>query len=120
MVFNTGIQTPDDIVAAMKNALLEKEKSNTEKAREILRLRALAAKIKAEIVTNPRLCISVMEVIPKEEGLVDQGLVLRGTVHDQNNVKQIEEIARKLAGDVPIEVVLQYRWYPRLGPWQFK
>ena len=120
MVFNTGIQPPDDIVEAIKNALLEKEKLNTEKARGILRLRALAAKIKAEIVTNPGLCISVMEVIPKEEGLVEQGLVLRGTVHNQNNIKQIEEIARKLAGDVPIQVVLHYRWYPRLGPWQFK
>jgi cytidylate kinase len=120
MVFDTGIQTSDDIIAAIRNALLEKEKFNTEKARGILRLRALAAKIKAEIVTNPRLCISVMEVSPKEEGLIEQGLLLHGTVHNQNNVKEIEEIARKLAGDVPIQVVLQYRWYPRLGPWQFK
>src|SRR4030042_3919337 len=44
MVFNTGIQTHDEIITAIKNALLEKEKSNTEKAREIIQLRALAAK----------------------------------------------------------------------------
>jgi len=120
MVFNTGIQTHDEIITAIKNALLEKEKSNTEKAREIIQLRALAAKIKAEIATNPRYCISVLDVDPKVEGMTEKGLIIRGIIHNQNDIKKIEETAKKVAGDVPIECVLQYRWFSRFGPWQFK
>jgi cytidylate kinase len=116
MVFNTDIQTPDEILTAIKNGLLEKEKFNTEKARKILQLRALAAKIKAEITTDPQYSISVLDVNPKEEGLFEKGLILRGTVHNQNDIKLIEKIAKKLAGDVPIECELQYRWYSRVRP----
>ena len=120
MVFDTGIQTPDEIITTIKNGLLEKEKFNTEKASKILQLRALAAKIKAEITTDPRYSISVLDVDPKEEGLIEKGLILRGTIHNQKDIKLIEEIAKKLAGDVPIECELQYRWYSRVGPWQYK
>ena len=120
MVFNTGIQTPDEIITTIKNGLLEKEKFNTEKARKILQLRALAAKIKAEIATNPQYSISVLDVDPKEEGMIEKGLVIRGIIHNQNDIKKIEETAKKLAGDIPIECELQYRWLSRLGPWQFK
>ena len=120
MVFDTGIQTHDEIITAIKNGLLEKEKFNTEKARKILQLRALAAKIKAEITTDPRYSISVLDVDPKEESLIEKGLILRGTIHNQKDIKLIEEVAKKLAGDVPIECELQYRWYSRVGPWQYK
>ena len=41
MVFNTGIQSTDETIATIKNALFEKEKLNTEKARIILKLRDL-------------------------------------------------------------------------------
>jgi hypothetical protein len=83
-------------------------------------LRALAAKIKAEITTNPQYCISVLDVDPKEEGMIEKGLIIRGIIHNQNDIKKVEETAKKLAGDIPVECGLQYRWYPRLGPWQFK
>ena len=120
MVFNTGIQTHDEIITAIKNALLKKEKSNTGKARKVIQLRALAAKIKAVITINPQYNLSVFDVDPKEEGMIEKGLVLRGIVHNQDDVKKIEEEAKKLAGDIPVEIELQYRWYSRLGPWQFK
>jgi len=120
MVFNTGIQSIDEIIATIKNALFEKEKLSTEKARIILKLRALALKIKADISTNPRYSISVLDVDPKEEGMIEKGIVIRGIVHNQDDIKEIEESAKRLAGDIPIECELQYRWYSRLGPWQFK
>jgi cytidylate kinase len=120
MVFNTGIQSTDEIIATIKNALFEKEKLSTEKARIILKLRALALKIKADISTNPRYSISVLDVDPKEEGMIEKGIVIRGIVHNQDDIKEIEESAKRMAGDIPIEYELQYRWYPRLGPWQFK
>ena len=71
-VLNTSDQPANEIITWIKRALLEKEGQNDEKARGILRLRALAAKIRAEITTNPKFCISVLEVNPKEEGLVEQ------------------------------------------------
>src|SRR4030042_609346 len=64
MVFDTTIQTPGEIITTIKNGLLEKEKFNTERTRKILQLRALAAKIKAEITTNPRYSLSVFAVAP--------------------------------------------------------
>ena len=120
MVFDTDIQTTDAIITIIKNGLLEKEKFNTEKARKILQLRVLAAKIKAEITTNSQYSISVLDVDPKEGGMIEKGLVIRGIIHNQDDIKKIEETAKKLAGDIPIDCELQYRWYPRLGPWQFK
>jgi DNA-binding transcriptional regulator YhcF (GntR family) len=120
MVFDTSVQPFDQIISSIENALIEKEKYNTEKAKKILQLRALAAKIKVEITTNPRFCLSVLDVDPKEEGFIERGLILRGIIHNQRDIKQIEEIAKKVAGDVPIECELQYRWFPRFGPWQFK
>jgi cytidylate kinase len=120
MIFNTGIQSTNEIIATIKNALFEKEKLNTEKARMILKLRALAFKIKAEISTNPRYSISVLDVNPKEERMIEKGIVIRGVVHNQDDIKEIEASAKRLAGDIPIECVLQYRWYSRLGPLQFK
>jgi cytidylate kinase len=119
-VFDTSAQPVDEIITNIKSALVEKEKYNTEKARRILQLRALAAKVKVEITTNPRFCISVLDVDPKEEGFIERGLILRGIIHNQRDIKQIEDIAKKVAGDVPIECELQYRWFPRFGPWQFK
>jgi hypothetical protein len=120
MVFDTSVRPFDEIISSIKNSLIEKEKYNTEKARRILQLRALAAKVKVEISTNPRFCISVLDVDPKEEGLMERGLILRGIIHNQGDIKLIEDIAKKVAGDVPIECELQYRWFPRFGPWQFK
>jgi len=52
--------------------------------------------------------------------MVEQGLVVRGIVHNQGDIEEIEEIAKKQAGDVAVECALQYRWYSRLGPWKFK
>ena len=119
-VLDTAVQSAEEIIPWIKDALIEREKYNTEKARKILELRVLAAKIKVEITINPRFCISVLEVIPKEEGLIEQGLTLHGIIHNQKDIKDVEEIAKRLAGDVPIEFHLQYRWHSRFGPWQFR
>jgi cytidylate kinase len=120
MVFDTGTQSNEDILIAVKNALLEKERLDTEAARKILQLRALAARIKAEISTNPRYSISVLDIDPKEEGIIEKGIVIRGIVHHQEDIKEVEKSAKRLAGDIPVECELQYRWYSRLGPWEFK
>lgn len=113
MVFNTGIQSYEEIINITKDELIKREQFNTEDKRKILSLRALAAKIRAEVAIDPDLSISTIDVLPKEEGLVEYGLVLRGVVHDQGDIKRIEEMAKRLSGNVPIEYELRYRPYSR-------
>jgi cytidylate kinase len=120
MVFNTSVQTYEQIISIIKDELVRREQFNTEGQRKILNLRALAAKIKAEIATDPTVSISTINVLPKEEALVEYGLLLRGVVHNKDDIKRIEEIATKLAGNVSIECKLQYRWHPRFGAQQFR
>jgi cytidylate kinase len=114
-VFDTSKQGEKEIVAVIKDALLAKDRFDTDDARNALRLRALAEKIKAAILTDPTFVISMLDVDPREEGLSKFGLVLRGIVHELEDIKGIEKLSREMAGDIPVESHLQYRMYPRLG-----
>jgi cytidylate kinase len=120
MVFDTSRQPIDQIISDIAEALILRETYNTEKARKVLELRALAAKIKAVIATDPTNDATTLEVEPKEEGLPEYGIVIKGIVREQADIKEMEAVARALAGDVPVESRLVYRSYSRLGPWQFK
>jgi cytidylate kinase len=120
MVFDTSERTKDQIVRDIAEALVLREAHNTEKARKALEMRALAAKIKAVIAIDPKNDATTLEVEPKEEGLPEYGIVIKGIVREQADIKEMEEVARALAGDVPVESHLVYRSYSRLGPWQFK
>ena len=64
--------------------------------------------------------MSTLEVILKEEGLVEYGLIAGGIVHNMDDKKRIEEMVNKLSGDVPVEFGFQYRAYPRIGDIQYK
>jgi len=119
-VFDTSTQTYDEIMDIIKNELEKRDKLCTEKAIDTLKLKALAAKIRAEIAINPDLSVSTLEVEFKEEGLVEYGLVARGVVHNMDDKKKIEEIVKKLSGDIPVEIGFQYRMYPRIGDIQYK
>lgn len=119
-VFDTSEQSIEEITLAIKDALLDRESAATEKTRQVLWLRALAAKVKARIATEPTFPISSLDVGPKEEGLVEFGIAVRGVVYDKNAIKPIQEAAREICGDVPVEFELQYRWHPRLGTWHLR
>ena len=114
MVFDTSKQSQDEIVAFVKKGLTEKEQFNTPEARQSLELRALAEKIKAAILTDPTFVLSMLDVDPKEEGMPKYGFVLRGIVHELDDIEGIKKIAQKMAGNLPVESRLQYRMYPRL------
>ncbi len=120
MVFDTSVTMIDQIVPLVREALLEKDKHKSEQAKATLQLRTLAAKVKAAIATEPTLSISILDVDPKEEGLPEYGITVRGVVYDRDDIERVKEAARTIAGDVPVEVDLQYRWYGRLGPREFK
>jgi cytidylate kinase len=119
-VFDTSTQNAEEIVAAIKEELLKRAAADTEKAREVLRLRALAAKVRARIAIEPTFPISALDVRPKEEGLMQYGITVRGVVYNKSAMEPIQEAAKKICGEVPVEFELQYRWHPRLGEWHFR
>jgi shikimate kinase len=120
MVLDTSLKPQGQIVDEIKEALTRCDAYNTEAARNALGLRALSAKIKAVIAINPDYDVTTLIVEPKEEGLPEYGLEIKGVVREEEDIEQIKEVARNLAGDMPVEFDLVYRWYPRIGPWQFK
>jgi len=120
IVFDTGKQTYDEVVAIIKEELLKKDKLRTEEAQKILALKVLAAKIKATIATDPTLYVKSLNLGFKEEGLVKYGLALQGVVNDKKDIKRVEEIVKSMAGSVPVDIDLQYRWHSRFGSWEFK
>jgi cytidylate kinase len=102
--FDLGVKKEEEIIRMIKKALVKKEKLNTKEAQKALRLKAIAAKVKAGIATNPRFLIPTFDVAAAGEGIV-----LRGIIHNPNEHKQIEEEAQRLAGDVPVTCELHYR-----------
>jgi cytidylate kinase len=104
MVLDTGSKTLDELTAIVKDALLDKDMFKTEEAMNILRMKSLAAKIKAELLTDPSFFIPTLDVM--YDG---KEIVLRGVIHNPKEHKRIEEKAKQLAGDVPIKCELHYR-----------
>ncbi len=103
-VFDAGKQAIDDIVQVAKQALTERDKLNTPEARKTLEMRALAAKVKAGIATDPKFFIPTLDV--SHDGTA---IVLRGVTHSPKEHKRIEEAAQSIAAGVPVKCELHYR-----------
>ena len=88
-------QKADEIIAAIKDELLKRASAGTEKARQVLQLRALAAKVRARIAIEPTFPISALDVRPKEEGLIQYGIIVRGVVYNKSAIGPIQEAARE-------------------------
>ena len=56
LVFDTSVQSVEAIVKSLKDALLDKERFNTDEARILLRARAQAAKVKAGLLSSGFVC----------------------------------------------------------------
>jgi cytidylate kinase len=119
-VFNTSTQTQQEIVDEIKKGLAEKEILKTGEALNILNLRAIAAKVKAAILTDPSFTVSYLDVMPKEEGMPRYGLIIRGFVHETDDSQSIKEKAKTIAADLPLEFDIQYQMLPRFGHFDFK
>ena len=104
MFFDLAKKNDAEIIEKIIRAVREKEKLNIEEARAMLRLRAIAAKVKAGIATNPYFLIPTFDVVTSAEGII-----LRGIIHSPSEHKEIEKQAKKLAGDVLIKSELHYR-----------
>jgi cytidylate kinase len=118
MVFDTSLQTQREMTDIIKDELKRRELLDRSKSRQILDLRVLAAKMNAEIATDPDLHVSSLKVELKEGDLVEYGLTVKGAVHFEGDIPRIKELVGKLAGNTPVEYGLKYRWHSRLGPWK--
>jgi cytidylate kinase len=103
-VFDKGRQSLDEIIETVKQGLLARDKLKTDAAQRLLSIRAVAAKIKARLIMDPRLYVPILEVESAETELV-----LRGIVRNSDQYTGIVEAARELAGDIPLKVELRYR-----------
>jgi len=103
-VFDTAVQSVEEIVQMAQQELVGRERRESDEARNVLKMRSLAAQVKAGIATNPHFFVPVLDVY-----FDGKGLVLRGVTHDPREHKRIEQEAGKLAGSQPIRCELHYR-----------
>jgi len=102
IVFDTGRRDEEEIIKIIKDNLMERDQLAPDTG--TLRLRAEAARIKAGLLTNPKLFIPTLD-ISCEEGAI----VVRGVVHSAKEHKAAEEEAKRLAKDIPVRCELHYR-----------
>lgn len=103
-VFNTGIQPLEEVIRVVCETLPSRDHLKTREVEEWLRFHAAAAKVEAGLLTHPYLYINVVEVAVERSALV-----LRGIVRDPKQRKKVEEVAKNLAGDIPLESHLRLR-----------
>ena len=104
LFFDVGVLPVNDVMAAIKAALLAKDGLKTEDAMKALQMKALAKKVRAGIVTNPKLFIPVFDILPGKDQLL-----VTGIVHNPEEYKKVENAVKNLAGTVPVEFALHYR-----------
>lgn len=104
VILSTGEQDSEQIVSILCAVLGEREKLNTESARHMLAMKTLAAKIKADIYTNPAV------YAPTLDALFDgKNVVVRGVVRNLKELKRIEELVRESAGKAEVLLDLHFR-----------
>jgi cytidylate kinase len=103
-ILNTGFMPVEKAVTLIKELLEDRERFGTAEWRKVLEMRALAATIKAAILSDSRYFIPTLDV-----DYVGENLVLRGVIHNPKEHEGIEKAARALAGDVPLKCELHYR-----------
>lgn len=104
MIFDNCVLTVGEIVSMVREELIRRERNNTAEARSALGMRALAAKIRADIFTDPSFFVPMLDVY--YDG---QEIVLRGIIHKPEEHKRLENAAKARAGDVPVRCELHYR-----------
>jgi cytidylate kinase len=104
LFFDLGVLPVNDVMAAIRSALLVKDTLKTEEAVKTLQMKALARKVRAGVVTDPKLFIPVFDVLPGKDQLL-----VTGIVHNPEEYKKVEKLVKGLAGAVPVEFSLHYR-----------
>jgi hypothetical protein len=97
MAFDIRTQRHEEIIEIVKNLLISKDALKTTEAEDLLRLKALAARVKAKVAVNQGFYASTLDMEIK-----GNGILLRGIVCGRAEQKKIEREAREIAGTVPL------------------
>lgn len=103
-IFNGGIQPIEEIVHTVCDTLVARDRLKTKEAEEDLRIRAIAAKVEAGLLTKPYLFVSTLGVEVEGDTIVVQGIV-----RNPDHRKRIEELAIGFSGDAKLSFRLHYR-----------
>jgi cytidylate kinase len=104
VVFDTGNLSEDEVVTMIIDELKARDSKVTPEAQEKLAQMALAAKVKAEIITGLTSFVPTLEVV--HDG---KEIVLKGTIHTAEEKNKILEIAECAAAPTAIKNKLHYR-----------
>lgn len=103
-IVDTGVVKIDQIVDNLTAELIRRDGIRTKDMRKVLALRTKAYEIRAHLLTNPKLYMPILDVRP--EG---QGLVLKGVADNTLLAERVEDVARRVAGNVPLKVDIYSR-----------
>jgi len=104
LLFDTSQQGIDEIIAVVKDLLVERDRHHAGTVQHTLEMRAAAAKVKAGLLTDSRLFIPIVDVYYN-----GKDIVLHGIIHNPKEYRRVEDAARKLAGDHSLKCDLHYR-----------
>ncbi len=104
LVFDSGTIPIEEIAAAAAAILSDKDRRKDEKSMRDLKMRALAARVKAHLFTSLPFFIFALEVVFEGEAVC-----LRGVLRLPSEREFVISEARKAAGDAPIRSELKYR-----------
>lgn len=102
--FDTSLLEPVAIVDAIAARLAERDRADGGANRRVLGLRLAAARVRAALLTDPRLQLPTLEVL--YDG---QEIVVRGVLHRPEEKGLIQELACAQAGEHPLRLDLHYR-----------
>jgi cytidylate kinase len=103
-VFDTASLPLEQIINSVIETLRSRDRLKTPKAENTIRMRAMAARIKAGLFANPRVLAPTLDV--EYDGC---GLVVTGIVRGPRHLRRVEDESRKLAGDLPVRFDVRYR-----------
>jgi cytidylate kinase len=101
---NTAQTSAEESVKILIEGLAARDLAKSEGSQRDLEMRALAARVKAGIMTTPGVLLPTLNV--EVDG---RQLLVQGVIHNRAEMKRVEEIARSLAADAPLRFDLQFR-----------
>jgi hypothetical protein len=104
MVFNAATQSYEQISNIIVDALRVRDQMITPDTWDLLVGRAIAAQIRARVLTNPK-----MHVPTFTAGYDGQNIILQGVIHSKSEYKAIEEIAVSMSKGRPLKNELHGR-----------
>jgi len=109
--FDTSARPMEEILEIVRNLLAARGNLKSPEAQRQLEMRALAARIKAAVATNPEFLIPTLEVEPRGEGIL-----LRGVARSIREHRAIDKEVRSLSGPVPVTCEIHYRGIKSVKP----